>query len=118
VDRRFKSVAHCSGRARRLHSAAEVEKDNHPNQVKGVDYGWLQFHFVPGTLEKEQRFRSEVDAYCPRMLRQHSSLGLGNWHGIVSEGVEIDRMANGRSYGNGVYLGSTFAISVGYSQDA
>jgi ubiquitin-conjugating enzyme E2 Q len=86
--------------------------------VKGVPKGWLQFRFVQGSPEKEQLFRNEMSAHgkdtAPTLFAWHGSY-IGNWHGIVREGLKFDRVVNGRAYGNGVYLSSEFATSLGYT---
>ncbi|KAK2737311.1 hypothetical protein FQN57_000395 [Myotisia sp. PD_48] len=91
------------------------------NRVAGMA-GLMQFRFVQGAPDKEQRFLQSVsDAHerlqptRPTIFAWHGS-GLGNWHGILREGLHFKDTVNGRAYGHGVYMSPQFSTSVGYAR--
>ncbi|KAI9801480.1 MAG: hypothetical protein M1833_002712 [Piccolia ochrophora] len=83
--------------------------------------GWLQFRFAQGAPDKEQRFMDSLRESTKRLGLRHPSIfawhgsPLGNWHGIVREGLHFDQMAHGRAYGHGCYHSLDFRTSAGYS---
>lgn len=88
----------------------------HHEKISGVD-GWLQFRFVQGSPERELRFQHALQGVKKQpksILAWHGSL-LSNWHSITRAGLNFDRVANGRAYGNGVYFARDFDMSRGYS---
>ncbi|KAM4059221.1 poly(ADP-ribose) polymerase catalytic domain-containing protein [Hirsutella rhossiliensis] len=50
----------------------------------------------------------------PSLFAWHGS-SLGNWHSIIRTGLDFETIANGRSYGNGVYMSRHMAVSSGYA---
>lgn len=99
-----------------------LSSSNAPNRVLGVGSDWLQFRFVQGSPEKENRFAKEVeklsqstgDDRAPTLFAWHGS-GVQNWHGIVSTGLNFNQVLNGRAHGHGVYLSQAFNVSMGYA---
>lgn len=88
------------------------------DRVVGMD-DWLQFRFAQGAPDKEQRFVDSVnkisaDKAHPTFFAWHGS-PIGNWHSIIRQGLRYDETLHGRAYGNGVYMSSLAATSMGYS---
>ncbi|KAH0536283.1 hypothetical protein FGG08_006821 [Glutinoglossum americanum] len=83
---------------------------------------WKQFRFAMGAPDKEQRFLNSLMAVAPDLNLNHPTVfawhgsGLGNWHGIVREGLNFDEVVNGRAYGNGVYHSLESVTGAGYSR--
>lgn len=114
-------------------SAAHLDKSpkhpgkgtDHQTRVLGTEDSWMQFRFVQGSPEKERRFTEAVKLVAeekdrkpfPTLFAWHGG-PLGNWHGIVSTGLNFDRIDHGRSYGAGIYLSSDSATSRSYSMVA
>ncbi|KAH7134726.1 hypothetical protein B0J13DRAFT_641358 [Dactylonectria estremocensis] len=95
----------------------------HPNRVQGMDGTWMQFRFAQGSPEKEQKFIRELETQgqdngaetpFPSLFAWHGS-PLGSWHGIIRTGLDFSTSLHGRTFGNGVYFSSDFAVSNGYS---
>ncbi|KAL6855061.1 hypothetical protein ACO1O0_006199 [Amphichorda felina] len=92
------------------------------DHVLGMEDDWMQFRFVQGSPEKERRFSEAVKLVperdsqkaFPTIFAWHGS-SLGNWHGIVSTGLNFDRVDNGRASGNGVYFSNYASTSLGYA---
>ena len=102
--------------------SSRSESENAPNRVQGIGPGWLQFRFVQGSPEKEQRFLREVvkvdqDDHSRTVFAWHGS-NLDAWHGIVSTGLNFNERRNGRSYGHGVYFSENMDTSLNYSRGA
>ncbi|RSH89058.1 hypothetical protein EHS25_002724 [Saitozyma podzolica] len=80
-----------------------------------------QFTFVVGSPEQETNFKKEIEtaqsthenckAY-PTILAFHGS-AAERWHNILRLGLNFDEMANGRSYGDGVYFAPDAETSMG-----
>lgn len=88
------------------------------DRVSGME-GWMQFRFAQGAPDKEQRFVDSVNtltAGCrhPTLFAWHGS-PLSNWHSIIREGLHFKEAMHGRAYGDGVYMSSQAATSLGYS---
>ena len=90
-------------------------------QVFGMD-GYIQFRFASGAPDKESRFiqcmretKQRLNLKFPTIFAWHGS-PLVNWHGIVREGLNYDRISHGRAFGNGVYHSLHAGTSLGYSQ--
>lgn len=89
-------------------------------RLDGID-GLLQFRFAQGAPDKEQRF---VDAVrerqkitknkVPTFYAWHGS-PLHNWHSILREGLNFNRVVHGRTWGDGVYMALDFHTSKSYS---
>ena len=98
------------------------DDDNDPeNRVSGME-GYMQFRLVQGAPDKEQKFTNavrhnalQVNPNHPTLFAWHGS-PLHNWHSILREGLWFKEAANGRSYGNGVYMASDFETSLGYTR--
>ncbi|KAI4143156.1 MAG: hypothetical protein LQ340_007094 [Diploschistes diacapsis] len=90
-------------------------------QVYGMNE-YLQFRFASGAPDKESRFVKNVRDTTARLWLQHPTLfawhgsPLCNWHSIVREGLNYDRISHGRAFGNGVYHSLYSSTSLGYSQ--
>lgn len=89
------------------------------DRVGGMEE-WIQFRFAQGAPDKEKRFLECVQEVCPdskhpTLFGWHGS-GVGNWHSIIRQGLRFDSIANGRSYGHGVYLSPHASTSAGYSR--
>ncbi|KAI5302233.1 Sorting nexin, cytoplasm-to-vacuole targeting pathway/endosomal sorting [Ascosphaera pollenicola] len=87
----------------------------------GMD-GYVQFRFAQGAPDKEQRFNNAVletqrrrNTEVPTLYAWHGSL-LRNWHSILREGLNFDKVVNGRSFGNGIYMAPSFTSSAYYSR--
>ena len=99
-----------------------LEKGVPPSEarVSGMA-GYVQFRFAQGAPDKEQRFIQSVRETQMRLNLQHPTIfawhgsPIFNWHGIVREGLNYDRMSHGRAYGNGVYHSNEANTSLGYS---
>jgi ubiquitin-conjugating enzyme E2 Q len=101
----------------------ELDPNDHAasndNLVSGME-GYMQFRFVQGAPDKEQRFVDSVNATAARLELKHPTLfawhgsPLSNWHSIVREGLHFKYTANGRSCGHGVYMSPYFMTSSSY----
>ncbi|KAF2149274.1 hypothetical protein K461DRAFT_230997 [Myriangium duriaei CBS 260.36] len=110
-----------SNRACILH----VPDDNSESQqerVRGMK-GWTQFRFAMGAPDKEHRFvkavretKSRLNLTYPTLFAWHGSASK-NWHSIIREGLNYDKVINGRAYGNGCYHSLQHATSLGYSSN-
>lgn len=83
--------------------------------------GYVQFRLIQGAPDKEHRFMQAVNMNAhpssqnwPTLLAWHGS-PVHNWHSILREGLHFKNLANGRAFGNGVYLSSHFVMSLAYS---
>ncbi|KAI2632101.1 hypothetical protein GGR54DRAFT_18026 [Hypoxylon sp. NC1633] len=94
-----------------------VQVDNEdPEKIFGVD-GWLQFRFAQGSAEKEILFSKALEDVTEEhktLVAWHGS-PLANWHSIIRQGLNYTVMANGRSFGNGVYFSKAFDTSLSYA---
>lgn len=94
------------------------------NKVLGMGTEWMQFRFVQGSPEKEHRFSEQLklvgkekqDSRRPTFFAWHGS-SIGNWYGIVSNGLNYKKRDNGRSFGDGVYFSDKFSVSQNYISD-
>ena len=98
---------------------------NHGNideeQVYGME-GYVPFRLASGSPDKEAKFikcmretSKRLQSQFPTIFAWHGS-PLENWHGIVREGLNFDRVNHGRAYGNGVYHSLDLNTSLGYSR--
>ncbi|RHZ46630.1 putative ubiquitin conjugating enzyme [Aspergillus thermomutatus] len=99
----------------------EDDTTHSDHRVTGMG-SYKQFRLVQGAPDKEQRFRAAVAANTattktdyPTIFAWHGS-PVYNWHSILREGLHFKEVANGRSYGDGVYLSNNFNTSVGYTR--
>jgi ubiquitin-conjugating enzyme E2 Q len=82
---------------------------------------WMQFRFAQGAPDKEQRFVNAVKLTTERLSLQYPTIfawhgsPLGNWHGIVREGLHYKETLHGRAFGHGVYMSNHFGTSSAYS---
>ncbi|EGR45839.1 uncharacterized protein TRIREDRAFT_67286 [Trichoderma reesei QM6a] len=85
---------------------------------------WMQFRFLQGTPERERIFTGEIatlskseedTAKFPTIFAWHGST-LHNWHSIIRTGLDFNKVINGRSFGDGVYMSNNFQVSLGYCQ--
>lgn len=85
-------------------------------RVRGIEQ-YLQFRFAMGAPDKEARFNTAVKSggneLHPTLFAWHGS-HLGNWHAIIRQGLNFKSIANGRAFGDGVYLAKAFTTSMGY----
>lgn len=97
-----------------------LQDDRHADHLVSEMDGYLQFRLVQGAPDKEQRFMEAVHQHAlrtkpafPTIFAWHGS-PVYNWHSILREGLHFKETANGRSFGNGVYLSSQHGISMNY----
>ncbi|PSR80041.1 hypothetical protein BD289DRAFT_374688 [Coniella lustricola] len=81
---------------------------------------YVQFRFLQGTPDKEIRFQRALSRFIdqtqfPTLFAWHGS-SLSNWHSILRQGLDFRNVANGRTYGNGVYLSPFHETSQGYAK--
>ncbi|KAH8194147.1 hypothetical protein TruAng_011682 [Truncatella angustata] len=96
-------------------AVADVSLARHHERISGVD-GWVQFRFAQGSPEKEIQFQEElkmVQKPQKTILAWHGS-HISNWHSIIRVGLDFKIIANGRSFGDGVYFARDFNTSLGY----
>ncbi|RDA91682.1 hypothetical protein CP533_2331 [Ophiocordyceps camponoti-saundersi (nom. inval.)] len=80
----------------------------------------LRFRFAQGAPDKERYFMNELRKYgkpnemCSTLFAWHGS-PMSNWHSIVRSGLNFQTTANGRSYGNGVYMSQFMNTSIWYA---
>ena len=96
-------------------------KDLDEEQVHCME-GYVPFRFASGSPDKEAKFircmretSKRLGSNYPTIFAWHGS-PLENWHGIVREGLNFDRVSHGRAYGNGVYHSLDLNTSLGYSR--
>ena len=97
--------------------------DNKVRSEEGVTgmASYVQFRFVQGAPDKEQRFVTAVRETAARLGLKYPTIfawhgsPLGNWHSIVREGLHFRETANGRAFGNGVYHSLQATTSLSYS---
>ena len=90
-------------------------------RCSGMDE-YMQFRFAQGAPDKEQRFITCVNEVAertkstrhPTIFAWHGS-PIGNWHGILREGLHFKDTMHGRAYGHGVYMSNSVHTSLGYS---
>ena len=116
---------------------ARQEQPAHSSLPAGARQGdapdYLKFRFVQGSPDKERRFADELarlatsgtapdDATSgtarndatPTLFAWHGS-SMDNWHSIIRTGLDFETKANGRAFGDGVYLSRHMATSRGYA---
>ncbi|KAI9933588.1 hypothetical protein ASPWEDRAFT_116048 [Aspergillus wentii DTO 134E9] len=97
------------------------DDENDPAHLVSGMENYMQFRLAQGAPDKEQRFVNAVQSIVsgrnpkhPTLFAWHGS-PLYNWHSILREGLYFKEVANGRAYGNGVYLSNHFTTSLGYT---
>ena len=96
------------------------KKDSSEEAVWGMPEH-LQFRFASGAPDKESRFIQCVRDTTQRLGLKHPTLfawhgsPLGNWHSIIRQGLNFDRVSHGRAFGDGVYHSLQSSVSLGYS---
>ncbi|KAL2759667.1 hypothetical protein ACRALDRAFT_2023808 [Sodiomyces alcalophilus JCM 7366] len=96
--------------------------DRAHEKLSGLDPGWVQFRFAQGSLERDRRFNQAIEAHsahkdAPTIFAWHGS-PLGNWHGIIREGLNFDRVTHGRAHGDGVYFSPSLTTSMSYTRSS
>ncbi|THU91820.1 hypothetical protein K435DRAFT_829796 [Dendrothele bispora CBS 962.96] len=88
--------------------------------IKGADRLWHQFRFSVGAPDAEARFKDAVKQAqqedpntreYPSLFAWHGS-PLRNWHSIIRHGLWFKHVANGRAFGDGVYLAKEASTSM------
>ena len=104
-----------------IHSDNDFKFPGRPNDRIGSMDTWTQFRFAQGAPDKEKRFIDCVKQQTqltgtkhPTIFAWHGSR-IGNWHSIIRQGLRFDEIINGRAFGNGIYMASDAATSLGYS---
>ncbi|KAM3510347.1 hypothetical protein MY11210_005965 [Beauveria gryllotalpidicola] len=82
---------------------------------------WMQFRFLQGSPETEQRFEHKTSQLLettptPTIFAWHGS-HLRNWHSIIRSGLDFTKVENGRAHGNGVYFSNDMSTSLHYSEN-
>ncbi|KAK0467149.1 uncharacterized protein EV420DRAFT_1507476 [Desarmillaria tabescens] len=107
-------VASCTAYLEPIISGAEL--------ITNLDPSWRQFRFSVGAPDAEAKFQAAVTqsqatnanaVKYPSLFAFHGS-PLRNWHSIIRHGLWYKQVANGRAYGNGVYLAKDGQISMGH----
>lgn len=107
---------------RMKYSVDDVEAEPVSGAIKGVEKSWMQFRFAQGSPQKEAKFLKIIDDMrnvdagvqeCPSLFAWHGS-PLGNWHGIVREGLNFKKITHGRFFGDGVYFSQDMSVSRDY----
>ena len=97
-----------------------AQRDLDEEQVYCME-GYVPFRFASGSPDKEAKFIKCMRETSKRLDSKYSTIfawhgsPLENWHGIVREGLNFDRVSHGRAYGNGVYHSLDLNTSLGYS---
>lgn len=95
---------------------AVIHLDNDPSHRILQDPSYLQFTIQMGSAEKEISFQQRLDiAKLKQPVYGFHGSSLGNWHGILRQGLHYNYVAHGRAFGDGIYLSSHFSYSLGYS---
>lgn len=90
-------------------------------QIPGLGPGFVQFRFAQGSPDKELRFQRALNELAARKATMHPTIfawhgsSLSNWHSILRQGLDYQKILNGRSYGHGVYFAREYETSAGYS---
>ncbi|KAJ6784120.1 hypothetical protein PWT90_07270 [Aphanocladium album] len=89
---------------------------------QGTEQPHMQFRFLQGSPEMEQKFEEKAQAMLkqtqtPTIFAWHGSR-LKNWHSIIRTGLDFTVVENGRASGHGVYFSSDMNTSLGYSGHA
>ncbi|KAF7297153.1 UBIQUITIN-CONJUGAT-2 domain-containing protein [Mycena indigotica] len=102
---------------------AYLEEMNSEDQcIQGVDPVWRQFRFSVGAPDAEAKFQNALEMAkstdsnakkFPSLYAFHGS-GLRNWHSIIRHGLWYKTVANGRAFGDGVYLAKEAQTSMGH----
>ncbi|KAE9407147.1 hypothetical protein BT96DRAFT_1014269 [Gymnopus androsaceus JB14] len=98
------------------------EISSQEESVKNVDSSWKQYRFSVGAPDAEAKFKKAVEeakskssnaAKYPSLYAFHGS-PVRNWHSIIRNGLWFREIANGRAFGDGVYLAKDSATSMGH----
>ncbi|KAJ7213658.1 hypothetical protein B0H12DRAFT_1061615 [Mycena haematopus] len=90
--------------------------------IQGVDPAYRQFRFSVGAPDAEAKFQKAVQAATasdanakkyPSLYAFHGS-ALRNWHSIIRHGLWFRTIANGRAFGDGVYLAKEAQTSMSH----
>ncbi|KAJ6535050.1 hypothetical protein B0H19DRAFT_963825, partial [Mycena capillaripes] len=110
---------------------AYLEEMSEEQQIQGVDSAWRQFRFSVGAPDAEAKFQKALQTATksdsnakkyPSLFAFHGS-ALRNWHSaspmlclrlIVRHGLWYKTVANGRAFGDGVYLAKEAQTSMGH----
>ncbi|KAJ6451098.1 hypothetical protein C8R47DRAFT_1221896 [Mycena vitilis] len=92
------------------------------NSRAAADTAWRQFRFSVGAPDAESKFQkalqdaTKTDGNArkyPSLYAFHGS-ALRNWHSIIRHGLWYKTVANGRAFGDGVYLAKEAQTSMGH----
>ncbi|KAJ7763374.1 hypothetical protein B0H16DRAFT_1311189 [Mycena metata] len=90
--------------------------------IQGLDPAWRQFRFSVGAPDAEAKFQKAQQKSTatdpnakkyPSIYAFHGS-ALRNWHSIIRHGLWFKIVANGRAYGDGVYLAKEAQTSMSH----
>ncbi|KAJ4479081.1 hypothetical protein J3R30DRAFT_3473939 [Lentinula aciculospora] len=97
------------------------EISSQEESIKNVESSWKQYRFSVGAPDAEAKFNAAVEESkiknenaqkYPSLYAFHGS-PVRNWHSIIRNGLWFKSIANGRAYGNGVYLAKDGIVSMG-----
>ncbi|KAJ6506730.1 hypothetical protein C8R45DRAFT_1090408 [Mycena sanguinolenta] len=101
---------------------AYLEEMSDEQCIQGVDSAYRQFRFSVGAPDAEAKFQKALQAATvsdanakkyPSLFAFHGS-ALKNWHSIVRHGLWFKTVANGRAFGDGVYLAKEAQTSMSH----
>ncbi|KAF8968508.1 hypothetical protein BDZ97DRAFT_1798782 [Flammula alnicola] len=107
-------VASCTAHIEAIDSGEEL--------IKKLDPNWTQFRLTVGAPDAEAKFKEALDIAAnedrnvktyPVIYAFHGS-PLRNWHSIIRHGLWYKVVANGRAFGDGVYLAKDASTSMSY----
>ncbi|KAJ4466482.1 hypothetical protein C8J55DRAFT_527332 [Lentinula edodes] len=98
------------------------EISSQEESIKNVGSCWRQYRFSVGAPDAEAKFNAAVEEsktrnqnakMYPSLYAFHGS-PVRNWHSIIRNGLWFKSIANGRAFGNGVYLAKDGLLSMGH----
>ncbi|KAJ3847933.1 hypothetical protein EV368DRAFT_76467 [Lentinula lateritia] len=98
------------------------EISSQEESIKNVGSCWKQYRFSVGAPDAEAKFNAAVEEsktrnrnakMYPSLYAFHGS-PVRNWHSIIRNGLWFKSIANGRAFGNGVYLAKDGQLSMGH----
>ena len=78
--------------------------------------GFRQFVMTCTSASREAAFQTHARTFPVRNAFHGSP--IANWHSILRNGLTFDKVAHGRSYGNGIYLALDINYSLQYTYSA
>lgn len=88
-------------------------RTNHKSSIDSYQH----FHIKMSNPTKEALFKKEVakvDADFKTLFAFHGS-NVTNWFSILVNGLNFDKVSNGRVFGNGIYMALDFATALTYA---